>query len=188
VPAASVGSATASGVSVGTRQPCRAPADPGGVRRSETDPYGGLFRSAWRCGGTRGARTVSGMTSAIERFAGENYVSLTTYRQDGTGVPTAVWCAVDGDALYIWTATDTWKVKRIRRRADVTVAACSRLGKIRSEPIRGRAEICDAAGSDRTRQLIKQKYGWFGRLSVGLSVWRRGRDGSVGLRVTFPAV
>lgn len=133
-------------------------------------------------------RTVSGMTSAIERFAGENYVSLTTYRRDGTGVPTAVWCAVDGDALYIWTATDTWKVKRIRRRTDVTVAACSRLGRVRSEPIPGRAEICDAAGSDRTRELIKRKYGWFGRLSIGLSVWRRGRDGSVGLRVTFPAV
>ena len=127
------------------------------------------------------------MTSAIERFAGENYVSLTTYRRDGTGVPTAVWCAADGDALYIWTATDTWKVKRIRRRAGVTVAACSRLGKVRSEPIPGRAEILDATGSDRTRGLIKAKYGWFGRLSIGLSIWRRGRDGSIGLRVTFPA-
>jgi PPOX class probable F420-dependent enzyme len=126
------------------------------------------------------------MTSAIERFAGESYVSLTTYRRDGTGVPTAVWCAADGVALYIWTAADTWKVKRIRRRADVTVAVCSRLGKLRSEPNPGQAEICDAAASDRARQLIKKKYGWFGRLTVNLSVWRRGPEGSVGLRVTFP--
>jgi PPOX class probable F420-dependent enzyme len=127
------------------------------------------------------------MTSAIERFAGESYVSLTTYRRDGTGVPTAVWCAADGDALYIWTAADTWKVKRIRRRGDVTVAVCSRLGKLRGEPIPGQAEICDATASDRTRELIKKKYGWFGRLTVNLSVWRRGPQGSVGLRVTFPA-
>lgn len=127
------------------------------------------------------------MTSAIERFAGESYVSLTTYRRDGTGVPTAVWSAADGDALYIWTAADTWKVKRIRRRPDVTVAVCSRLGKPRSEPIPGQAEICDATASGRTRELIKKKYGWFGWLTVNLSVWRRGPEGSVGLRVTFPA-
>jgi PPOX class probable F420-dependent enzyme len=154
---------------------------PGGFGLAYSGPRGGAEVAP-------GTRTVSDMTSALERFASENYVSLTTYRRDGTGVPTAVWCAVDGDALYIWTATDTWKVKRIRRRAEVTVAACSRLGKVRSEPIPGRAEICDAAGSERTRELIKAKYGWFGRLSIGLSIWRRGGDGSVGLRVTFPAV
>ena len=132
-------------------------------------------------------RTVSRMTSPIERFAGESYVSITTFRRDGTGVPTAVWCAADGAALYIWTEANAGKVKRIRRRADVTVAVCSRLGKLRGEPVPGRAEICDAVGSERTRDLIKKKYGLLGRLTVGLSVRRRGRDGSVGLRVTFPA-
>jgi uncharacterized protein len=126
------------------------------------------------------------MTSAIERFAGENFVSLTTYRQDGTGVPTPVWCAADGDALYIWTEAEAGKVKRIRRRADVTVAACSIRGKLRSEPIPGHADIGDAMASEHARGLIKKKYGWLGWLTVSLSVRRRGPAGSVGLRVTFP--
>ena len=127
------------------------------------------------------------MSSAVERLAAEDYVSLTTFRRDGTGVPTTVWAAREGDALYVWTAAATGKVKRIRRRSDVTVAASSRSGHPRGEPVPATAEVLDAAGSARTRQLIKKRYGWIGRIVVTMSVWRRGPEGSVGIRISFPA-
>jgi len=61
----------------------------------------------------------------MTRFAGEKYVSVTTYRRSGAGVPTALWFAMDGDALVVWTPTASGKVKRLRNRADVTVAPCT---------------------------------------------------------------
>ncbi|HKE65984.1 MAG TPA: PPOX class F420-dependent oxidoreductase [Micromonosporaceae bacterium] len=127
------------------------------------------------------------MTSALDRLATAQYVSLTTYRRDGTSVPTAVWIAGDGEALYVWTAADTGKVKRIRRCPDVTVAPSDPRGRVSGDAVRATAEICDAAGTEHTRDLLRRKYGWLGRALIRLSLWRRGRDGTVGLRLTLRA-
>jgi hypothetical protein len=127
------------------------------------------------------------MTSEIERFDAEHYVSLTTFRRDGTAVPTPVWVAGDGAALYVWTPTRSGKVRRIRRRPEVTLAPCDARGRVRGEAVPAIAEICDAAATDLTRELVKKKYGWTARVLVRLSILRRGRDGTVGLRVTFPS-
>src|SRR5215475_405959 len=86
-------------------------------------------------------RTVSAMTSAIERLDAEHYVSLTTFRRDGTAVPTPVWLAGDGTALYVWTPTRSGKVKRIRRRPEVTLAACDARGRVRGEAVPAIAEL-----------------------------------------------
>lgn len=123
----------------------------------------------------------------VERFGNEKYVSLSTYRRDGTAVPTAVWFAVDGDSLVIWTGTDTGKIKRIRRQANVAIARCDMRGRVNGDAVPAVAEICDGAGTEHVRQLIKKKYGISGRLLVTMSKMRRGAAGTVGLRVTFPA-
>jgi hypothetical protein len=47
-------------------------------------------------------------------LAGEQFVSVTTFRRDGTPVPTPVWIAQDGDALVVTTPAGTGKVKRLR--------------------------------------------------------------------------
>ncbi|MDT0352926.1 PNPOx family protein [Pseudonocardia charpentierae] len=39
--------------------------------------------------------------ATIDDVAGERFVSLTTFRRDGTPVATPVWIARDGDALVV---------------------------------------------------------------------------------------
>jgi PPOX class probable F420-dependent enzyme len=119
----------------------------------------------------------------LERLAGYEYVSLTTFRKDGTPVATPVWAVRDGQSLAVWTPTDSWKVKRIRRNPEVTVAPCTVRGKLTGDPVPGRAEIMSAEETKRLRGLIGQKYGIKGRLAIWASLKRRGSDGTIGLRV-----
>ncbi|MER6947314.1 PPOX class F420-dependent oxidoreductase [Nonomuraea sp. NPDC000554] len=114
----------------------------------------------------------------------EPYISVTSYRRDGTAVATPVWVAQDGDAVVFWTVADSAKVKRIRRNPEVTVVACDVRGTTRGEPVKGRAEVLGADETERVRRLLRRKYGLVGRLVLLGSRLRRGRDGTVGVRVT----
>ncbi|MEU0970273.1 PPOX class F420-dependent oxidoreductase [Streptomyces sp. NPDC005917] len=121
----------------------------------------------------------------IDRLGAGKYLLVTSYRKDGTPVPTPVWVVRDGDTLGVWTAADTWKVKRIRRRADVRVGPCDLRGRPTGDPVQATAEIADAATTARYRELIVRKYGITGRLTLLGSRLRRGLDGTVGIRVTL---
>jgi PPOX class probable F420-dependent enzyme len=114
------------------------------------------------------------------------YALVTTYRRDGRAVPTPVWVVRDDDALAIWTVTDSGKVKRIRRSSKVLVAPCDFGGRPTGGSMPARATILDAAGTERVRHLMRRKYGLSGRLTLFLSRLRRGRDGTVAIRITAP--
>jgi uncharacterized protein len=114
----------------------------------------------------------------------EKYVSVTTFRKDGTPVATPVWCAQDGDALLFWTVTDSGKVKRLRRDPAVTVAPCDVQGRLTGEPVAGQARILSAAETERVRGLLRRKYGLLGRITLLGSRIRRGPTGTVAVRVT----
>jgi PPOX class probable F420-dependent enzyme len=96
-----------------------------------------------------------------------------------------VWVVRDQDALGAWTAADTGKVKRIRNRADVLVGPCDMRGRPTGDQIPATAEIVDEAATARYRQLIAQKYGLMGRLTLFGSRLRRGVRGTVGIRITL---
>ncbi|TDC80006.1 PPOX class F420-dependent oxidoreductase [Micromonospora sp. KC606] len=119
----------------------------------------------------------------LDRLAAEKYVLLTTFRRDGRAVATPVWAVRDGDALAVWTAADSGKVKRIRRDGAVTVAPCDVRGRPRGPAAPGHAVLCGPEESDRIRDLVKRKYRLIGRLSLLGSRLRRGTAGTVGLRV-----
>lgn len=123
--------------------------------------------------------------TTLDRLAAEKYLLLTTFRKDGRAVATPVWAVRDGDALAVWTAANSGKVKRIRRSGEVTVAPCDVRGRPHGEPVPGHATLCDPAGTRRIRGLIKQKYRLIGRLSLLGSRLRRGEGGTVGVRVTL---
>jgi uncharacterized protein len=86
------------------------------------------------------------------------YLSLTTYRRDGTAVATPVWFVEDGDHLFVTTGATSGKVKRIRRNPAVTVAACNGMGKLRGEPFTGRADFVPDAEHERVDRLLARKY------------------------------
>lgn len=116
-------------------------------------------------------------------LADGKYLLLTTYRKDGTPVPTPVWVVGDGTALYAWSAADTGKVKRIRRSGEVEVGPCDVKGNPTGEQVPARARLLDRAGSERVRAMIAKKYGLPGRLVLLGSRLRRGRDGTIGIEI-----
>ncbi|KUO18296.1 PPOX class F420-dependent oxidoreductase [Streptomyces dysideae] len=123
--------------------------------------------------------------TSLDRLGAGKYLLVTSYRKNGTSVATPVWVVRDGDALGVWTAADSWKVKRIRARGDVLVGPCDLRGRPTGDQIPATAEICDAATSARYRGLIARKYGITGRLSLLGSRLRRGVNGTLGIRVTL---
>lgn len=119
------------------------------------------------------------------RVADAKYVQLTTFRRNGAPVASPLWAAVDGDRLYMWTVTDSWKVKRIRHDSRVIVQGCDVRGhKLIGDPVHGVAEILDPTETEKARQVIARKYGIAGWVTVKGSLLRRGRRGTVGLAIT----
>jgi len=88
------------------------------------------------------------------------YVSLTTYRKDGTPVATPVWQVLHEGELWIVTEAESWKVKRIRNDPRVEVAVCNVRGKVAPDAPRasGTARVLDAAGTETARKLLADKY------------------------------
>ncbi|MPZ81135.1 MAG: PPOX class F420-dependent oxidoreductase [Actinophytocola sp.] len=123
------------------------------------------------------------MASEVERLSRGNYLLVTTFRRDGTPVPTPVWVGRDGEELIVWTQAKAGKVKRVRNTGTVEVAECDLRGKPRGATVKGHARILDADGSERGRTVLKRKYGVTGRVVIGASVLRRGRTGTVCLAI-----
>lgn len=123
--------------------------------------------------------------AALERLGAGKYLLVTSYRKNGTPVATPVWVVRDGDTLGVWTVTDSWKVKRIRNRADVLVGSCDVRGNPTGEQIPATAEICDQDVTEHYRRLIVRKYGINGRLVLLGSRLRRGKKGTLGIRVSL---
>ncbi|MFI6658644.1 PPOX class F420-dependent oxidoreductase [Streptomyces sp. NPDC050523] len=122
---------------------------------------------------------------SLERLGAGKYVLITSYRKNGTSVATPVWVVRDGDTLGVWTAADSWKVKRIRARKDILIGPCDLRGHPTGTQVPAVAEIGDEETVARYRRLIVRKYGIVGRLSLFGSRLRRGLKGTVGIRVTL---
>lgn len=120
------------------------------------------------------------MSTDLESLGAAQYVLLTTFRRDGTAVPTPVWVARDGAELVVFTAPNAGKVKRIRRDGAVRVGPCTVRGRPTGPDVPGHARVLDRAGVDRTLGLIARKYGILGRLTVWNSRLRRRGSGGPG--------
>ncbi|MFF0553432.1 PPOX class F420-dependent oxidoreductase [Streptomyces sp. NPDC004311] len=114
----------------------------------------------------------------IEELGRARYVSLTTFRKDGTPVATPVWAVADGGELYVWTRTETWKVKRIRNDGRVRLSPCDVRGRVPegAGTAAGQARLLDEAGLRRVRKLMSRKYTWqFWFVDVPATLARRGK-------------
>jgi uncharacterized protein len=133
------------------------------------------------------------MTAAEEtdRLGASRFISLTTYRRDGTAVPTPVWVVRDGSHLLVWTGKTSGKAKRLRHSARVTVTASGARGTPRGQPVSGTARFLPDAELPRVERLVAAKYriGWPAlRLLDGvLRLVRRHRQPSeqVGVEITL---
>jgi hypothetical protein len=98
-----------------------------------------------------------GSFSALERHW---FVSLATRRRSGAIVPTTVWFAMEGGAVYVNTDQRSAKVKRIRNDPRVTLCPCTMRGTPRGNAIEGLAHILPREKQARVDTLLNAKYGW----------------------------
>ncbi|MBF6088182.1 PPOX class F420-dependent oxidoreductase [Nocardia cyriacigeorgica] len=124
---------------------------------------------------------MSDARTAVEKA---DYVLLTTFRKDGTPVPTPLWAAADRGKIFVWTVTDSWKVKRLRRNPSVTLQPCNAKGTPHGTPIDGTARILDADETENVRRLLRKKYFLLGPLVILGSNLRRGKSGTIGIEIT----
>ena len=103
--------------------------------------------------------------SGVGALAGEKYISLTTFKKDGTPVATPVWVVSDdGRRLLVWTGPKTWKVKRLRRDPRVVVAASDFRGRTHGESYDGVGRVLDIPQGSLVEPLLDRKYGLTRRL------------------------
>lgn len=89
------------------------------------------------------------------------YVSLETFRRDGSGVKTPVWAAPLDGRLVVVTSGTSYKVKRLGRDPRVRVAACDARGRARGPWHEGRGRILDdPVHAARAHAALGRKYGW----------------------------
>ena len=97
----------------------------------------------------------------IAEFDRNRYLSLSTFRKTGVEVKTPVWFAAMGDKLYVFTAGDSGKVKRLRNSSRARIAPCDARGNVKGEWRDATARIVnDADLTARAHKALRAKYGW----------------------------
>lgn len=122
--------------------------------------------------------------SSLKELGETSYALVTTFRKDGSAVPTPVWIVPYEDGVAFWTVKTMGKVKRIRRDGRVTVAACDVRGNNAGPAVEGVAEILDLPGTERVRSAIRRKYGFMALITLVGSRLRRGKEGTVGIKIS----
>jgi PPOX class probable F420-dependent enzyme len=110
---------------------------------------------------------------------GQKYISLTTFRKTGVGVPTPIWFGEDHDKLYFMTRSTMGKSKRIRNNPQVKVAPCTIRGKVTGPEFPATARRLPPEDGPRARNAINRKY-LLARLPL---IWRRT---DAYFEITFP--
>lgn len=102
------------------------------------------------------------------------YMLLTTFRRDGTPVPTPVWVmpadpdwpGTAGDQLWVWTNPTAGKVKRLRRNGACEVVPCTTRGFPRGRSIPAVGRVLPESSVPHVLDALVRKYGLLGRLST----------------------
>jgi PPOX class probable F420-dependent enzyme len=125
------------------------------------------------------------MVETTTNFRGK-YLSLTSYKRDGTAVATPVWFIEQDGRLLVQTDLGSGKVKRIRANPVVSVALCNGMGHLRGEQVKGRAEVLVATETARIEGQAQVSLGHADHrpAPVGapdISPWQKPRaDGGLG--------
>jgi uncharacterized protein len=89
---------------------------------------------------------------------GQRYLSLATFRKNGTPVHTPIWFVEYDGKIYFMTNITLGKCKRIRNNPQVKIAPCTIRGKITGPESTGTARFLRPEEFDRARQAIRTKY------------------------------
>ena len=98
------------------------------------------------------------------------YISLRSFKRDGSPVDTPVWSAPLDGKLVLFTLRESFKVKRIARNPRVQVAACTINGKLLGPWHDASCHaVEDQAHESRAYAALTRKYGMMMRIGNVLS-------------------
>ena len=104
-------------------------------------------------------------------LADSRFVSLTTFRRNGTPVSTPVWVGRDGEALVVLTPAGSGKVRRLRADPRVEIRPCGRFGAVDDgvDPVPARAHVREHPDDvARARATIRRTYPIESRIVLGI--------------------
>src|SRR5260370_39330358 len=91
----------------------------------------------------------------------QRYVALATFRLSGAEVRTPVWFAAMDGKLYVFSAGDSGKVKRLRHSSRARVAPSDARGNVRGGWWDAHARIVtEPRVIERAHTAMRAKYGW----------------------------
>ena len=105
----------------------------------------------------------------LDEITSKKYVTVETYKRDGSAVKTPVWFFVAGDEILIVTRSKTGKAKRLRNNPKVRIAQCTIRGKVQGPWKSGHARILDRAETVKAVAARGKKYGIMARMAGALS-------------------
>jgi uncharacterized protein len=91
-------------------------------------------------------------------ISGAKYILLTTFRRDGTAVPTPVHAVGSGDGLIFRTWDVAGKAKRLRHTAAVQVAPATLRGRPLGPAVPARARLLDGEAAERAARLLAARH------------------------------
>jgi uncharacterized protein len=120
----------------------------------------------------RGARQIAEAprTGALEEVIRCKRALLVTYRRDGRTVPTPVWAAHAGGALYVRSERGSGKIKRLARDPRMLVAPCTSRGKPLGAPFEAGARVLAPDEEPIAERALATRYG------LGREIFERSMD------------
>ena len=96
---------------------------------------------------------------AFTSLSDSEFIVLTTFRKDGTPVPTTVWFAVEGNRLYVQTLKDAGKLKRIRNSSRVTMAPSDARGRVSGPAVEAVGRVIEGEEALTAERVLQKRYG-----------------------------
>ena len=109
--------------------------------------------------------TAAAGTSDLDQA---RYISLTTFKRDGTPVATPVWVvALDDGQVGFWTSSGSGKAKRLAHTPRVTATPCNGRGKVKDgdTAVEGTARLVTGGEFEAISQRVVEKYGAMTKLT-----------------------
>jgi len=123
--------------------------------------------------------------STLDDLGAGTYLSVTTFRDDGTPVATPVWLVRRDEQLLVLTQAMSGKVQRIRGNPSVLIAPCDRRGNLQGEQVAALARLQDPVQTLITADLLEHRYGLMGSMAAWVNELPGGGGEHVGITITL---
>lgn len=121
--------------------------------------------------------------TSFQTLDGKSYIALTTYRKNGAPVITPVWFVRQDENLFVWTAKDSGKAKRLRKNPCVQLGPSDHSGKLLGSVQAGEAHFVPECDYPALEKAFKSKYGW--QVNLFALIWKIQRHPYTYIEISF---